>query len=494
MQTYILTISLSFLLSLAITPLVIAWARKLGVVDRPNARSAHKKPVARAGGVAIFVACMPVVVGILAVPNAIGESFREIWPQVTVLLAGASVMFAVGLLDDVFNLRARYKLVVQVLAAVAACAVGIRIEVVEVRDLFTIDFGIYSWPLTLVWIVGVTNAVNLIDGLDGLAAGISAIACGVIAVLSVFFGNAVMTVIMLSLMGSLTGFLFFNFNPARVFMGDCGSLFLGYMLATASVMCSVKSQALVGLALPILALGVPIFDTFFAMLRRFLERRSMFAPDKGHFHHRLQELGLHQRHVVMIAYAVTIAVAALGCFMMATRSLASIVLFIALLAMIVFIFRWVGSVRLRETISGLRQKYSLAQRIKSEIRGFEDVQLHFRNATTFDQWWESVCLAAEQMDFSSISMPLSSRDGTQRILSWHSKSNNVRKDDLISMVVPIKDRRSDSPLRLDIVLHTNGCLESAGRRVTLFGRLMQENGPKTLSGDRDLGDRQAKLA
>ena len=142
-----------------------------------------------------------------------------------------------------------------------------------------------------------------------LQQGISAIACGVIAILAIHGGQAVMAVLMLALLGSLCGFLVFNFNPAKIFMGDCGSLFLGFTIAFSGVMCASKSSALVGLALPILALGIPIFDTLFSMLRRFLERRSLFSPDRSHFHHRLLALGLKQRHVVVVSYAVTCLIA-----------------------------------------------------------------------------------------------------------------------------------------------------------------------------------------
>ena len=156
--------------------------------------------------------------------NAIGETFRHIRLQVVTLLCSASVVFIIGLLDDLRGLPARFKFLAEILAAGSLCLVGVRISSIAVTDAWTLHFGLLGWPLTVLWIVGITNAVNLSDGLDGLAAGISAVACGVIAVFAIYSGNLIMAVLMLALLGSLSGFLFFNFHPAKIFMGDCLSL------------------------------------------------------------------------------------------------------------------------------------------------------------------------------------------------------------------------------------------------------------------------------
>ena len=187
-----------------------------------------------------------------------------------------------------------------------------------------------------------------------------------------------MAVLMLALLGSLTSFLFFNFNPAKVFMGDCGSLFVGFTISAASVMCVAKSAAFVGLALPVLALGIPIFDTLLSMLRRFLERRSLFSPDRSHFHHRLMDLGLHQRHVVVTIYLATILSASLGLFMMVRQDIGSLIVFGCVLLLIVLLFLVVGSIRLREIVTGLQAKYVLTRRQKQERATFEHLQLQFR--------------------------------------------------------------------------------------------------------------------
>lgn len=368
MKTYLCVYLGSAFLALIITPVIIWLARHLKSADHPGVRTIHKRPVPRIGGVAIFVSMMCLTIGVLFLSNVIGETFRGILPRLIVLLSAAGFMFFIGLIDDIKGLRARIKFLAQIAAAITVCAVGIRIKSVAVADWLTLDFGWFSWPLTLLWIVGITNAINLSDGLDGLAAGISAVACGVIAIFAVYSGQVIMAVLMLALLGSLTGFLFFNFNPAKIFMGDCGSMFLGFSIASSSVMCATKSSTLVGLALPVLVLGVPIFDTLFSMLRRFLERRSMFAPDRSHFHHRLLDLGLKQRHAVIVIYAVTLLAAGLGMFMMVTRNIGSLMIFFCVLLLLLLVFRVVGSVRLRETIAGLKQKYAVTHQIKEEVR------------------------------------------------------------------------------------------------------------------------------
>jgi len=487
MKTYLCIYFGSAFLALLITPVVIWLARRLGIVDLPGARHMHTKPISHIGGVAIFLSMMPLAVCVLFLSNVTGDMFRDIMPKVIVLLSAAASMFLVGLIDDVMTkgLRARVRFLAQIAAAIAVCSVGIRIESVVIADWLTLDFGWFSWPLTIFWIVGITNAVNLSDGLDGLAAGISAVACGVIAVLAIHSGNVVMAVLMLALLGSLTGFLCYNFNPARIFMGDCGSMFLGFTIASSSVLCSMKSSALVGLALPVLALGIPVFDTLFSMLRRFIERRSILAPDRRHFHHRLVDLGMKQHHVVILIYVMTLLAAGLGMFMMGTGNTSSLLVFLCILLMLLLLFRIVGSIRLRETITGLRGKYALNRQIEEERISFEAAQLDFRRAETFEQWWLAVSKAADRMEFLTISLPLTNRDGTYHRLIWwqDDKMPNSDHEELLKVSIPIQDRRTGPSPQLKAEVCRNGSLESAGRRVALFTRLIDEHNLVNLPGN-----------
>jgi UDP-GlcNAc:undecaprenyl-phosphate GlcNAc-1-phosphate transferase len=455
------------------TPIVIRVARWMGIVDSPDMRKVHLKPIPRIGGVAIFVSMIGLLVPVLLLPDVVGHTSRLVQTKIIILLGAAGFMFLIGLADDIKGLRARTKLFAQVAAALFVCAAGIRITLLPITGSLALKLGWFSWPFTLIWIVGITNAINLIDGLDGLAAGISAVACGVIAILGIHSGNAVMTVLMLALLGSLTGFLLFNFEPAKIFMGDSGSMFLGSTIASSSVLCAAKTETIVGLALPVLSPGIPIFDTLFSMLRRFLERRSMFSADRRHFHHRLLTIGLRQRQAVITAYAVTLISVGLGMFMLLGQNAQVTVIFVCILLLLVLTFRVAGSIQFQEIIHGVRRQRSLNYSKKRETESFEQAELYFRRAEDFDKWWQAVCVAAKKLEFTSGLLIITNRDGTERKLTWNNNGQKIEGRNLIKTVLPILDRRKTGPLYLTVQVRPNGSLESAGRRMTLFIRLIR---------------------
>ncbi len=472
----------STILSIISTSVIIFVAHRSSIMDNPGIRKVHSRPVPRIGGVAIFISTIGIIIPLLLLSKIGSNNIFLTGYKGLFLLSAVSLIFVVGLIDDIYGMRAKIKLFAQIAASLVVCQAGIRIDSITITDSLIIHFGWYSWPITVFWIVGLTNAINLIDGLDGLAAGICAAACGAITILTLHFGIQVMTIIMLSMLGALTGFLFFNFNPAKVFMGDSGSQFLGFTIASASIFCASKTETLVGLALPILALGIPVFDTFFSIMRRFLERRSLFSPDRSHFHHKLLALGLHQRHAVLIAYGLTLVTVGLGMFMLVTRNAQTIIVFVCILLLLILVFRAFGAIRFREMLTGLKQKYTIAQQTKQEIENFEQIELYFRNAQIFEQWWQAVCFAAERMGFARSLLPLTNRDGTRRTLTWERNNGDIRTGDTIRSTLSIRDRRSGPPLNLEVQVNTNGSLESAGRRLTLFGRLLEEHSVTSLTG------------
>ncbi len=281
------------------TPAVIALAKKTGAVDKPDARKVHKTPIPRIGGLAIFLGFMSAIILTAILANFKGEMLFE----VIGLIVSGSLMFLVGIIDDYKNLPAKVKLLGQIIAAaVLVLAFDVRI------DFITDPFGDYiylEWfaiPATLFWLVGITNTVNLIDGLDGLAAGVSLIAAGTIFLVAMEQNFFLITILTAAIAGAAFGFLFYNTNPARIFMGDSGSLFLGFMLAGISVIGATKSATTIALIVPILALGLPILDTTFAIVRRYRGGQPIFKPDKGHLHHRLLNLGFSQRQAVFLMY------------------------------------------------------------------------------------------------------------------------------------------------------------------------------------------------
>jgi UDP-N-acetylmuramyl pentapeptide phosphotransferase/UDP-N-acetylglucosamine-1-phosphate transferase len=384
-------------------------------------------------------------------------------------------MFIIGLIDDVYGLRAHKKLVGQLAAAIVVCAFGIRIDDIGLTEHYTLSFGWLSWPVTILWIVGLTNAVNLIDGLDGLAAGISTVACGVITMLALYAGHTMMAVTMLALMGSLVGFLFFNFNPAKIFMGDCGSIFLGFILATTSVMCSMKSYAIVGLALPLLALGVPVLDMFFSILRRLTERRSIFSPDRGHIHHRLLDHGFKQRKAVLLIYVITLLAAGLGTMMTLTKGIGALVIFFGVLILLVTVFRSVGAVRFREAVSILRKNLHLSQTVRETRRSFEHAQLQMREARTIEEWWAAICSAGEKMDFVWLSLTQKSPGDLTNTFVWRNSNKELFQMPIVTMATPVHHFGSGTSVQVDVAVSVNGSLESAGQRMSLFGRLIDEH-------------------
>jgi len=466
----------SLTLALLLTPLAIAAARRMKVLDNPGIRTVHTNPIPRIGGVAIFMAAMSMILAVCFLNNDIGAAFRQEPIRLSVLLCAAAFIFVIGLIDDVRGLPARVKLIAEVVAAVWLCHVGVRISALEITDGFRIEFGWWTYPVTILWIVGITNAVNLSDGLDGLAAGVSAVACAAIAIFAVSSNNMIMAVFMLALLGGLSGFLFFNFNPAKIFMGDSGSLFVGFTIASVSAMCLTKSCALVGLALPILALGIPIFDTFFAILRRFLERRSLFAPDRSHFHHHLIDLGLKQRHAVLTIYVATCLATGLGLFMMVRRDAGALVVFGCLLFLLTLLFRVVGDVHVGSTLAALQNKYVLACREKQDRRAFEDLQLRFRRARNPKEWWQAVCDAGAGLQFAWVSVTITHADGELETRIWRGDATVSEKADIATMGFPVKNLATGTLLEFEIAITTDGSLESAGRRGALFSRLVDEYG------------------
>ncbi len=297
--TIIMALGAALIVTLAATPPVRAFARRVGAVDVPkDGRRMHDHPIPRQGGLAIFLG---IIVGVVL--------FADLDRQVQGMLLGSVIIITVGAIDDIVALPAWLKFIVQIAAAGVAVAFGIRIEHIANpifwSDLTYIAFGSWSIPITMFWIVGITNSINLIDGLDGLACGVSAIAALSILVISIFLGQLNIAIILAAVLGACLGFMPFNFNPAKIFMGDAGALLLGYILSTVSVMGLLKYYAIISFAVPLLALALPIFDTMFAIIRRLMKGQNPMAPDRGHIHHRLIDMGLSQKQSVAILYAIS---------------------------------------------------------------------------------------------------------------------------------------------------------------------------------------------
>ena len=301
--------AVAFLVCFAMTPPVKRFAELIGAVDQPSERRVNKVPIPRMGGLAIFLGF--VLTARLFVPLS---------TQVTGILLGAVIIAVMGAVDDIVSLNPWIKLLGQIVAAVVVIRCGVVFSAISnpnpLSDVPTIYIGWLSVPLTVLWIVACTNAVNLIDGLDGLAVGVSAISSLTMLVVSLIVSEPAVSLLLAALTGACLGFMPYNLNPAKIFMGDVGSQLLGFVLSTVSILGLFKLHAIITFVVPFLALALPLADTTFAFFRRILRGQSPFHPDRGHFHHRLLAMGMNQKQAVALMYGIS-AVLGLSAVLMA---------------------------------------------------------------------------------------------------------------------------------------------------------------------------------
>jgi len=311
-KTYYAMFILAAVATAIITPVYVFIALRLGLVDHPYGRKQHERATATMGGLVVFAVVFAGAIVALRLENLVGEMLRAKALYIYGLIACTACMLLLGIVDDRHAIRPRVKLLVQVVVALAAISLGFRIEAVTVPGYDSVPLPqVVGILLSLLWIVGITNAINLSDGLDGLAAGICLLASAVNAVVAIYLGNHYMTVMMVLLAGSLLGFLRWNFHPARVFLGDTGSLALGMYLALASLHSAQKAHTVVLILIPLFALGYPIFDTLLAIARRMMRGQPLFASDRDHIHHRLARRGVRPSAAAFLIYAASFLVSLL---------------------------------------------------------------------------------------------------------------------------------------------------------------------------------------
>ena len=290
----LLLIFVTMIVSLLITPVVIAISKKLNILDQPNFRKVHIRPVSVLGGTVILVAF---ILGIW-----LGHPIEQ---EVKPLIIGSIIIYLLGLIDDIYDLRPIIKLLGQIAAALVVVYYGVTIDFISLPMGPTIHFGWLGIPITVFWIVAITNAINLIDGLDGLASGVSVIALMTIGFIAILQADIFIMMICSVLIGALIGFLFFNFHPAKIFLGDSGALMIGFIIAFLSLL-GFKNITFFSLFFPIVILAVPFMDTLFAMIRRAKKGQPMMQADKSHLHHRLLDLGYTHRQTVLLIYSIAL--------------------------------------------------------------------------------------------------------------------------------------------------------------------------------------------
>jgi UDP-GlcNAc:undecaprenyl-phosphate/decaprenyl-phosphate GlcNAc-1-phosphate transferase len=398
---------IAFLFSLVLTPYVRDVAHKLDLVDQPDsARKIHSQPIPRVGGVAIAIAYVVAFGFILVLPyRGLSFDLHTVVPRALVLLPAAGLVFAIGLADDIWGLKPWQKLGGQILAALVAFFwSGVRIDVLQWHEL---HFWWLSLPITVIWLVGCANAFNLIDGLDGLAAGVGLFATLTTLVAALTHNNLQLALVTAPLAGCLLGFLRYNFNPASIFLGDSGSLLIGFLLGCYGAMWSQKSATLIGLTAPMMAMAIPLLDVVLSIVRRFLRNQPIFGADRGHIHHRLLERGLTPRRAALALYGICGLAAALSLLqdLIHDRAGGAIVVLFCIVA-------WVGVQHLGYTEFGIAGKLFM----KGTLRSFVDMQLRLQEfergllaCSNIDQYCAKIAEGSRQFGFSGVRIRLAGR-------------------------------------------------------------------------------------
>lgn len=323
MFKYVVTFLIAASITYVLTPLAGKLALFIGAVDRPNSRRINERPIANIGGIAIYFGFL------LAIILSLGYNFKLLG-----IVISSTLMLIVGLVDDIKDISAKSKFIWQIIAASVLILFGIEIQFITNPLGGILYLGRLSIPFTIFWLVAITNTVNLIDGLDGLAAGISTIAALTLFGVAMQEAELLVMVLAIAIVGACLGFLQYNFNPAQIFMGDAGSQFLGFLLAAIAAVGALKSAAAMTLVIPILALGVPIFDTVFAIIRRHQNGKPIFEADKGHIHHRLLELGLTHKQAVIVVYLVSISLGLIALAINGASELQALFILIAIVTIL----------------------------------------------------------------------------------------------------------------------------------------------------------------
>ncbi|MBQ4438761.1 undecaprenyl/decaprenyl-phosphate alpha-N-acetylglucosaminyl 1-phosphate transferase [bacterium] len=333
MTTYLTSFIISFIFVCFATPILIKIGLKFGFVDQVNQRKIHRGAIPRIGGIGIslgtllpiFLLCFFFHTGIIL----------NTTNNIVLYFVGGLAISLLGLFDDINGINAKIKLLFQTAIAFLATQYGALVETLPM-PWGRLELGIFSYVITIFWIIGIINAFNLIDGMDGLSSGITLFSSLTLAVLAIVNGYLPTALVALALAGAVTGFLIYNFNPARIFMGDSGSMFIGYILAILSLRSQSKAHAVVSILVPIIAMGVPILDTTLAFMRRMMRHQSIFAADKQHIHHFLLSLGFNQRKTVLILYSISILFTVLSLLMIFNKNIDTF-LIVLVFAIIIFV-------------------------------------------------------------------------------------------------------------------------------------------------------------
>jgi UDP-GlcNAc:undecaprenyl-phosphate/decaprenyl-phosphate GlcNAc-1-phosphate transferase len=406
MTTLLATFSVALILSLILTPLAGRLGLRFGAGDEPDERKVHTKIIPRSGGAAIFIVFLLALL-ITRYFNTNISNLLVLDRSMVFLFFGAIVCFGIGLIDDFYRLGPKIKFLFQIIAASFAYWGGIRIGGFDIFGVY-LKAGYLSYALTVFWFVVFINAVNLIDGLDGLAGGIVVFASMVMVILSVLREEYLTALMFTALGGSVLGFLRYNFNPATIFLGDGGSYFLGYTVAGLSILGSVKTQLGAAMLIPLLALGVPLFDAVLSPIRRFILGKDMFRPDKEHVHHRLVDMGLTAQKAVWLIYGISFCLCLIALAMINIRDERAGLFLIVLGAGAIIFTRKLGYFEYfaSDKLYGWFKDISDVVGISRDRRSFLSIQIDTGRSENLNELWRNVSNALDKLEFDMAELRL----------------------------------------------------------------------------------------
>jgi UDP-GlcNAc:undecaprenyl-phosphate GlcNAc-1-phosphate transferase len=419
--TCIVTFSLAFVVAYVGTHLARMAALRLRIVDAPDQfRKLHQREMPLLGGVAVFVGFMtPVGLLCFAYRNSVSELLRARPAEMAALAIGSAVILGLGIVDDVRSVPARWKLGIQLVAATAAFAGGHRITAVTNPFGRPFVLGWLSYPATVFWLLGCANAVNLLDGLDGLAAGVCLFASITLFLVSLLAGNVMSMVLLACLSGAILGFLLLNFHPAKIFLGDSGSMLLGFVVGLLSLMGARKTEASISLLVPVIALGLPILDTVTAILRRWSRKLPISAADRHHIHHRLLGMGLSQRQAVLVLYMACVVLCAAALLTTAGRDEVTLMV-VGSLGVVAFVcVRVFGRLRLLDLVGRVSEDLAHSSRASAARMAIEQVEGRMRRAQNVLELWSAATGAFECLELDHAVLHLRTAEGQARSFAWH---------------------------------------------------------------------------
>lgn len=475
MLTAIMALLIAFALGLALNPLLLLICRHTGLVDRPDhGRKLHDRMIPLSGGYALVLALIGTI---LLLPyydcNNVIKTLFASRMQLTVLAAGLLIVLVLGGIDDKFDLRPRHKLLFQLVAASFAYFGGIAITIIS--NPFgggTISLGILSFPITIFWFLACINAINLVDGLDGLAGGVGLFASLTMALVSYVTGNIMSMFLSACLCGSVLGFLMFNFYPAKVFFGDAGSMSLGFLIGALSLMGSVKSGAAVALVVPIIALGLPAFDTALVITRRWAQRLPVSVGDRRHIHHMLLSKGLSERWVVLILYAVCLTLGGTALLITAGNNVFALIL-LGVIGILAFAFvRIFALLDLKHIRTRIQEDREIRNRDEQAAVTVDQAINRMKRSETPEECWSAMCECFQGLDVICAEIRWQPEDGPVRHRRWPEGYNEQEKKcDMLTLVLTLGEAKEN---RGSIVFYFNPERLPGAHLLILARRLRNE--------------------